>query len=318
MRYFIFNYENDKSLIDSFLISASKAHGYSEVNSKEWFYWKFKDNPYGKSVLACAEENGVIAGCVGYGLQPFLLKGKTLNAVLSFETFVHPDFQGRGLFSELIKLAEIKLKEKNIDFVLNFPNNNSLKGFLKNGWKQIEAPEYRIKFINTLKVMFNILNLKKEYNPNSSNLRKLNSLNSFKQYDSKYLHSILNLDYLKWRFFTFPVTEYIVVENENYQSILKLGKRGNIIEAHILFINIKDRKIFKFKEFLRHCKSKAKFDVISSTVSNNNPINNILINNFFIKVPSRVHMCYKILNQNVVKDIDIVNMSFDGINHHTN
>lgn len=318
MRYFIFNYDTDEYLIDSFLIAASKAHGYSKVNSKEWFYWKFRDNPYGESILACAEENGVIAGCVGYGIQPFSLNGKMLNAVLSFETFVHPDFQGQGLFTKLIKLAEIILRELNIDFILNFPNSNSLKGFLKNGWVQMDTPEYRIRFNNFFKVLFKIRDLRIGYEPNTSNLRELTSFNNFEQNDLNNLHSKLNLNYLNWRFFTYPVTEYIVIENDNYQSIMKMGKRGTIREGHVLFINIKDRKLFKLKDFLRHCKKKASFDIISFTVSNNNPLMNILTKNMFIKVPSKVHMCYKILNQNVVKESDFTNISFDGINHHTN
>lgn len=318
MRYFIFDYDTDSKFIDSFLLSAFKAHGYSEVNSKEWFYWKFRDNPYGESILACAEENGVITGCVGYGIQPFILNGKTIKAVLSFETFVHPDFQGRGLFTKLIKFAEKKLVEQDIDFVLNFPNPNSLKGFIKNGWIQMETPEYRIKINNYPKVIFKFRDFRKEYQSNLSNLNEMISLKSFEQYNVKYLHSLLNLDYLKWRFFTYPVTEYIVLNNSNYQSILKIGKRGNIREAHILFINIKDRKSFGLKDFVKHCKKEVEFDIMSVTVSNSNPIKNMLARNMFIKVPSKVHMCYKILNQKTVTDSDIMNLSFDGINHHTN
>ena len=318
MRYFIFNYETDNHLIDSFLISAAKAHGYSEVHSKEWFYWKFRDNPYGESILACAEENGVIVGCVGYGRQLFLLNGKMLNAVLSFETFVHPDFQGHGLFTKLIKLAETKLIEQNIDFILNFPNNNSLKGFFKNGWKQIDPPEYRIRFNNYCKVLFKIWDIRKGYEPNKTNLSELVPFNQFEQYDLDCFHSKLSLDYLNWRFFTFPVTEYIVLKNDNYQSIMKMGKRGTVREAHVLFINIKDWKLLKLKDFLQHCKKNASFDIISFTVSNNNPLKNILMKNMFIKVPSKVHMCYKILNQKAVTDVDFTNISFDGVNHHTN
>lgn len=318
MRYFIFNYDIDENLIDSFLIAASKAHGYSKVNSKEWFYWKFRDNPYGESILACAEENGEIAGCVGYGIQPFSLNGITLTAVLSFETFVHPDFQGQGIFSNLLKYAETKLKEQNIDFILNFPNTNSLKGFLKHGWKKMETPQYRIKLNNFLKVMIGIRNITKEYEPNPSNLEKLVPFKNFEQTNLNNLHSKLNLEYFKWRFFTYPITEYIILENDNYQSVMKIGKRGTIREGNVLFINIKEMKLFKMKDFIRDCKRKANFDMISFSITYSNPLKNILKKNMFIKVPSKVNMCYKILNYNYLTDSDIINLSFDGINHHTN
>lgn len=318
MRYFIFNFETDHDFIESFLIAASKAHGYQSIKSKEWFYWKFRDNPFGESILACAEENGVITGCVGYGIQPFLLNGKTLKAVLSFETFVHPEFQGQGLFTKLIKFAENKLIEENICFVLNFPNPNSLNGFLKNGWKLMETPQYRIKLNNYIKLILKFRDFRKVYQPNPSNLNQLIPFKKFEQHNITNLKSVIDLDYLNWRFFTFPITEYTILNNHNYQSIIKFGKRGAILEAHILFINIKDRNSFVFKDFLRHCRTIFDFDIISITLSNGNPIKNMLARNIFLNVPSKVHMCYKILDNKSVTDIDIINISFDGINHHTN
>ena len=73
--------------------------------------------------------------------------------------------------------------------------------------------------------------------------------------------------------------DIVVLKNDNYQSIMKMGKRGTVREAHVLFINIKDWKLFKLKDFLQHCKKNASFDIISFTVSNNNPLKNILMKN---------------------------------------
>ena|SRR5690606_18838952 len=108
MEYSIFSYTNNLDKIDSFLESASMAHNQTK-KTKEWFLWKFRDNPYGKSTLVCAEDAGKIIGCVGYGLQPFWIRKKRVNCVLSYETFVHPEYQGKGIFSTLIFVKVKKL-----------------------------------------------------------------------------------------------------------------------------------------------------------------------------------------------------------------
>ena len=78
MKYIIFDFNKHQHLIDSFLNSASKAHKQTK-KSIEWFNWKFRDNPFGKSILACAIENNQIVGCVAYGIQPLLLNEKQIK-----------------------------------------------------------------------------------------------------------------------------------------------------------------------------------------------------------------------------------------------
>ncbi len=121
MHFFIFDYNRDDNLVDSFLSSASLSHK-QKINTKEWFYWKFRDTPFGESILACAMEDNKIIGCVALGIQNFIYNEETIKGALSFETFVHPNFQGKGLFKKLINLAEKEALNRNIVFLLNFPN----------------------------------------------------------------------------------------------------------------------------------------------------------------------------------------------------
>ncbi|HMM12747.1 MAG TPA: GNAT family N-acetyltransferase [Bacteroidales bacterium] len=318
MRFFIFNYENNSNLIDSFLSSACRAHGYDEPLSRGWFIWKFRDNPYGPTILTCAEEDGVIVGCVGYGFQPFILNGKTLNGVMSFETFVHPDYQRRGIFSKLIKLAEIQLVEQKVDFILNFPNSNSLKGFLNSGWKQNPAPEYRIKFNNIINSMIHINDFRSEFISKYKNNREIYGFNNFDQVNNDYFYLKLNKEFINWRFFSYPLHEYYKIEKDSYQAVVKVGYRGKIKEGHILFINISDNKTFSMNDLIKECKNIKDLDVLSLSVSKVNGLRSQILRHGFVRVPSKVRMCYKILNNLNIRDSDISNLSFEGIYHHTN
>ncbi|WP_352421866.1 GNAT family N-acetyltransferase [Proteiniphilum sp.] len=316
MNYFIFNYETDKQLIDSFLESASLAHKIPQ-KTKEWFLWKFRDNPYGEAILACAEEDEKIVGCVAYGMQPFWLKGEKREAVLSFETFVHPQYQGKGIFSNLIELGEKEVISKKIDFMLNFPNSNSLRGFLKKGWKSIDNPDYWIKGRNVYTIPLGFKYLKKGFHPNQSNLTNLILPMDFIQSPKKQLTSVITPEYLKWRFFTYPVSEYRVIENENFHAVIRVGKRGNLNEGQVLFMNEKNKASFKMNSFLKLCKSKFQYDILSFSISKNNPIRKNLLNHFFIKVPNQANICYKIIDDKKITRGDIENLSLSAINYHT-
>jgi hypothetical protein len=67
MKLFIFNFIENEDLIDSFLESASIAHN-EQPKPKDFFNWKFRDNPFGKSILACALHDNNIIGCVALGV----------------------------------------------------------------------------------------------------------------------------------------------------------------------------------------------------------------------------------------------------------
>lgn len=318
MNYFILNFKKHIHLIPSFLESASIAHKHNKVKTEDWFLWKFRDNPFGETILACAEEDGKIVGCVAYGMQDFMIKNVIYKGVLSFETFVHPEFQGLGVFSKLIKLAEEETTKLGVDFMLNFPNNNSLRGFLKSNWQKLDSPEYWIKLNNILKSFINIKYLKQAFQPEPSNLSSLVTPKSFTQnLNTQNLSSVINLDYLKWRFFSHPVAHYEVIDTDEFYAILRMGRRGKLREVQVLFVNLKQEQKTKIKNFLKVCKRKVDYDIISFPISKNNPVRNELKQNLFIKVPNRTNICYKILSTDKITEEQVRSISLNAINYHT-
>ena len=316
MKFFVFNFDTCKHMISSFLESASLAHN-KEKNNEDWFYWKFRDNPFGESIIVCAEDESKIVGCVAYGIQEFWLNDEKIRGVLSFETFVHPAFQGKGIFSNLVQLGEETVKSKGFDLMLNFPNSNSLRGFIKAGWKSIEGPEYWIKGKNLWNVLFNYKHICLGFKPNKSNINLLTMPKGFKQNTSQQVTSVITADYLRWRFFTYPVTEYVVVDSKDFYSIIRMGSRGKSREGQVLFIQTKISDGFKINDFIKDCKVRANFDILSFSISKTNKIRNLLKKSFFLKVPNKANICYKILNEAIIKEEDVRDISLNAINYHT-
>lgn len=312
----IFDYDKDDGYIESFLESASLAHKIPK-KTKEWFEWKFKNNPFGETILACAFDNNKIIGCVAYGLQNFNIDGKIIKGAISFENFVHPEYQGKGLFSKLILLSEKKTIENNIALLLVFPNSNSLRGYQKKGWETISIAEYWIKGKNQFTIPLHIRDLKHSFEPSPSNLDQLVKPVSFNYCPSGNLESEITYDYLIWRFFTYPNAEYHYFESSECDVMVRVGKRGKIKEAQVLFVNIKQADNFKLKFLIRKLKHEVNYDLISFPISRNNRLRVELIKNGFIKVPNRTNVCYKIIGETFLTKAMVEKISLSAINYHT-
>lgn len=94
------------------------------------------------------------------GLE-FQCRGKTLRAYQPVDTVVHPDYQGQGLFSKLtVKAVEEAMKMK-LDFLFNFPNQNSLPGYLKLGWNHVAKLPWLVKPLKPFHLLKTLKNKEK-------------------------------------------------------------------------------------------------------------------------------------------------------------
>ncbi len=316
----IWNYLNDDYLIPSFLESMALSHK-QKKKSIEWFKWKFEESPYGKAVLSCAIENQKIVGCVAYGMGFILFNGTTYSCALSYETFVHPEYQGKGIFKKLILEGEKELQAKSISFLYNFPNASSLPGFRKMNWKlNNNILTYRIKLISILKVLLNFKSLKSSFISNASNIKECLTIDisSFSMNNpvDDIIRPLWTKEYLKWRFLTHPNREYYIINNNDFFSISMIGFRGKLKEARILFVNVSKKENNQKSivgEIVNELKKSIKPDFIgySSTIFDNS----FTKNQGFFRVPSRSNFCYKVLDSNLV--FDELKIVLPAINAHT-
>jgi hypothetical protein len=60
-----------------------------------------------------------------------------VRAVRAVDTATHPDYQRRGIFSQLTRVALEELAAEGVDLVFNTPNDRSGPGYLKLGWRRL-------------------------------------------------------------------------------------------------------------------------------------------------------------------------------------
>ena len=152
-----------------------------------WFNWKYLENPYGESYIVFAYENENIAAIRAFWRND-------IDKNLSYQpcdTAVLKEYRGMGIFSKMTKFA---LDEVGDAFIYNFPNENSLPGYLKIGW-EINKYGYLEKVIR------------------KSNLKE----------KTKYIED----EYLLWKFSNSPLNKYYYIEIKG--DFYLLTKRKNNI-----------------------------------------------------------------------------------------
>lgn len=313
------DFEKDQRYIHSFLEGMSLAHK-EDIRTEEWFHWKFEKSPYGKAILACAFDNEIVAGCVAYGMGIVRYKGKDWKCALSYETFVNPKYQGHGLFKKLISLAESEMKIEGVQFLYNFPNGNSITGFKHMGWIcRNDLRSFKIKICNFIPVLMHPKDLKLSFSPNQPNWPELSSTSLTNIPCEEPVQDTITpcwtVEYLQWRFFSFPNRQYHIIDNEKFFAISMVGCRGRLRSAHILYaISKLSRKMGDAANIVvKTIQKELHVDIIE--------YNSTIFDNFcnrtwgFFKVPAHGNFCYKVFDDNM--DVNELKIVLPSINAHT-
>lgn len=100
--------------------------------------WLFQESPGGKGLIYIVEDRGRIIGHFADVPKRFSLNGREVFGTLSLDLMVHPDYQRKGIFSELGRYAAQRVKAENGLFMTAFPiRMETIQGLKKIGWQVI-------------------------------------------------------------------------------------------------------------------------------------------------------------------------------------
>lgn len=142
--YAIREFEADD--VDAFLDLHSRI--FDPDRSREWFAWKYEDNPYVDRVpIFVAERDGDLVGARPFFALDMSVNGDRELALQPGDTMVHPEHRRQGLFTRMTEAAIETYSDGKPNFFFNFPNDQSGPGYLKLGWKKVteESTYYRIQ-----------------------------------------------------------------------------------------------------------------------------------------------------------------------------
>jgi GNAT superfamily N-acetyltransferase len=240
--------DDERSVLD--LLRAALGEGPAGARSPRFFRWKHLHNPFGRSFMLVAEDDGRIVGLRAFLRWSFRIGGREVKAVRAVDTATHPDYQGRGVFSRLTLEALGKLRDQ-ADLVFNTPNEKSLQGYLKMGWSIVGRVPVRVRVRRPLRFLRGLqtsraLDFQARSRPEHQSPRaedvlgdgRVSELVSSSEVGKKKLVTPRTLEYLRWRYGSASQLDYraVVLEEGDRlrgMSIFRVRPRGALWEATV-------------------------------------------------------------------------------------
>ncbi len=181
--------EINKEEIENYIITFNKIFNLN-YNSN-WYIWKYTNNIYGDSYIVMVYNNKEkVVAIRSFWRNDINDKIKSFQPV---DTGVLKEYRRKGIFIQMNKIVLQNIKN---ELIYNFPNQNSLPGYLKLGWK------LRCKY--NLHIVFDLLKIL-----NSGYLKKIDN------------------GYLIWRFGNNPIKKYYYIDKKDVFFLLS-RRKGNI------------------------------------------------------------------------------------------
>ena len=133
------------AVTDDYILDFIKVHSivFGGGLDRTTFERKYRDNIYGSSLMVVAYCNGEPCAARAFWRNDL---GRQA-AWQPVDTCVVAEYRGKGLFTEMTQRALTFLPSNPV--LYNFPNQNSLPGYLKMGWRLLK--QYRLRLFTTAK-----------------------------------------------------------------------------------------------------------------------------------------------------------------------
>ena len=213
--------------------------------SEAYYIWKHEKNPFGKSKVLLAKENGKIVGVRAFMKWQWENQSTSITAVRAVDTATDPAFQGKGIFKKLTLQAVDECKSENAGFVFNTPNTISIQGYLKMGWFSIGKMPLLIGPGSLIPRFYKEQFADKIYEQyNTEKVFQILAESWKVNADAVMFHTPINKPFLQWRYHDCPIVKYgAVVEEGKFGIVFRLKKINRFIELRICEIWTEDDKM---------------------------------------------------------------------------
>jgi hypothetical protein len=122
----------------------------SSGRDEGYWNWKFRDNPFGASILTVADLDGSIVGVDNLWPWELSLEGSVISAAQPCDSAVHEGQRGKGIFRSMRLYGLERAREGDTGLIFNYPNANSLPLNLSLGWHYLGKIAWWVKILKPL------------------------------------------------------------------------------------------------------------------------------------------------------------------------
>ena len=259
------------------LLEAAMGKGPAGERSPEFFRWKHLANPFGRSLMLVAEIDDRIVGFRSLMRWEFRASERTISAVRPVDTATHPDVQGRGVFRQLTVEA-LRQLNGTAGLVYNTPNEKSLPGYLKMGWRIAGSMPVFVRVRHPVRFGLRLggrrsHSVKPEIRADPAREALSDGLESLleeaERSDAR-LHTWRNERYLSWRYGAAPVLDYRVVREEGGGrltglAVFRVRPRAGLWETTIAELIVRPGDVATARDLIRRVMRAAGVDHLTTT-----------------------------------------------------
>jgi len=196
------------------VLKASLGETSSKKTEEIWRY-KHLDNPFGKSLVLLAIEDGTIIGVRAFMRWQWKKNNESYFCFRAVDTATHPSHQGKGVFKKLTLEAIERAKSDKNHFIFNTPNQQSLPGYLKMKWEIVDNIKVNI-YPTFYQSWFSYFSpkLKDEISFREEDLHELCELSNEQKSLMGEFYTPKNIDYLNWRYQKNPMQSYEIFKTK--------------------------------------------------------------------------------------------------------
>lgn len=220
----------------------------------DYWIWKHERNPFGPSIVLMAEVDGRLAGVRAFMRWRLRVGDEILQAAKPVDSVTHPDFQRQGIFSRLTRAACEEAQRLGVRLLFNTPNQNSLPGYLKLGWREIGGLSLRARAIHPLRAAWRIAlrdrrtsaTAPEVFRPGAEPVPAAEFFSEepggiqfvHDREDSRFIRSDCDLAFLRWRYAEHPHLQYYVETIERGHGVadalvFRMNRRSGLDELLI-------------------------------------------------------------------------------------
>jgi len=294
----------------------------ANTRDNEFWNWKFEDNVFGKAIIHIIESQNQELLAVG-SMWPWQFQSgvKLLNAYQMCDTVVSEKARGLGLF-RVLNMNRIKYaKENEVDFLFNFPNKNSLKGYLNMGWSFLGKLPWHIKVLKPYSLIKNLANNEQKLRINIPNEFRIDSVNYATKVFEKNISIHKSTEFFNWRYKNHPTRDYGIIKyetgNKKSFAIFTLSGKESFVE--IIITDMLCQKGLEKKLIKKIIETSKKLNAtIIYMVSNKNIENSYFFRNGFVTKENKNLVCLpiNIANENKLMNIKMWDL-FAGMHDST-
>lgn len=204
------------------IVSLFKRNNYG-LRKREWFEWKYFENPDGPALIYVAEEReqGII-GVIARLPRKFMSKMTGEIAVFqNIDLFVAPEFRRKRIYS---KLSNYAMRERDY-FLMGFPNELSriideldhviplydwVFPITFSQLRKSGLPKLMLSHLGPLLKLYAVFWL--GFYPGNLQMRPLEQFKEDFKLDDQSIHGVRSAAYLNWRFVKNPMHDYSLFE----------------------------------------------------------------------------------------------------------